>query len=100
MKQNRFDEDFVGRLRQTLTDKVKAIIVEVEDKRLRDNMIEVLSCVSQYQSNNPGYDPLDIDYDHRIFEKAFIKVVDSLGQSAITQEKYIADLRQKIESKA
>ena len=45
-KQSRFDEEFIGKLRQAITDKVKAIIVEVEDKKLRDNMIEVLSSVN------------------------------------------------------
>lgn len=42
-------------------------------------MIEVLSCVGMYQTNNPGYDPLSTDYDHTIFEKAFLKVIESLG---------------------
>ena len=98
-KQSRFDEDFVGRLRQSLTDKVKAIIVDVEDKRLRDNMIEVLSCVGMYQTSNPSYDPLSTDYDHTIFENAFLKVIESLGKNAIAQEKRISELHEQVEAK-
>lgn len=96
MKQNRFDVDFIGKLRQAITDKVKAIIVEVEDKKLRDNMIEVLSSISQYQNNGDGSDPLSSDFDHTIFEKAFAKIVEGLGQSAVSREKEIADLRQEL----
>lgn len=53
-------------------------------------MIEVLACVGQCQSNCNQLDPLSYDYDHAIFERAFGKIVEGLGQCAIGKEKQIA----------
>lgn len=61
-------------------------------------MIEVLSCVGMNQNSNESVEPQS-DADHSIFQKAFGKLIDGLGQSFIAKEREMEGLNEQLQKK-
>jgi len=90
-KQVQFDQEFIQKLRNTITEKVKAIIVDIENKELRDRMIEILSWLNNDDQNSRQV------IDCTLFEQAFGQIVEGLGQCALAKEKQNQELRLELQ---